>query len=138
MTPIQHQELKDAIVRAVPKILEREERMFENFKYNLSQTPITSDWYNLASENEQQMIAQLFYESLPSQISLADVLLALNGSEGLYAIFTGGNFFKLHVDANLKVDGWKNTDIKWNLTLPLDEQEPEVLEWLHGVLVSKK
>lgn len=78
-------------------------------------------------------------------INLADVLRAIevriqkepDGMPMFPCMGTNGAFYKFQYnpvdgDPVLIRDG---ENINWNLALPLDEQEPEVIEFLHKILV---
>lgn len=59
-------------------------------------------------------------------ITIADVLRAIHKVEGIYAT--------IDTKGQLNVSPFKG-DTQWNLALPLDEQEPEVIEFLAKILL---
>ena len=65
-----------------------------------------------------------------SEITLADVLRAIQRKEyDGYGIDAEGFFLRYEGNSE-----WAVTPNRWNLALPLDEQEPEVTEFLAKVL----
>lgn len=69
-------------------------------------------------------------------ITLADVLRAISekqkadASVPVWAIDPSGEFFDQSTSDGSPI----YLGVVWNLTLPLDEQEPEVIEFLHKIL----
>lgn len=85
----------------------------------------------------------LFHEStvfdvIGRPITLADVLRAIEGLDGPeLAVNNEGQFFVfLGAGNGERSDSWEGTTTAWNLALPLDEQEPEVIEFLHKILCA--
>lgn len=65
-------------------------------------------------------------------ITLADVLKSFQGNtKAPVGVDMNGRF----LDCDDDMTEWKILDVRWNLALPLDDQEPEVIEFLHKILV---
>lgn len=77
-------------------------------------------------------------ETFPGRpITLADVLRAIEATpdkDGTLLIDTSGQWFGLNSKLALARGGYLHRELNWNLSLPLDEQEPEVVEFIAKVL----
>jgi hypothetical protein len=67
-------------------------------------------------------------------ITLADVLRAMKNAQ--WSVNAHGTFWRTieYPNGGFDSKGFANEGGKWNLALPLDEQEPEVIEFLHKIL----
>lgn len=132
------QELRDAIVRAVPEIVEwRCEGC--NVKYAEYVNGCPNCWSDTLSREEN-------YERFPKRgvnmmhrpIRLSDVLRAMASFPALYAIDVDGNFRVKDILEHrwkLVVETESPRIMFWNLTLDsLNDQSPETIEFLYSII----
>lgn len=106
-------ELKEAIQRAVPDTMELVE---------------WCAWHDRATEKSCKDCLHM-----ERPLELADVLRALqNNDKAPVGVDVNGYF--LDCDDDMKE--WWQLDLRWNLAETLDDQTPEVWDFLHGIIVK--
>ena len=109
------QKIREVCIKANLEIENRNDYIIDDFTNQLSQAPITEDWFNSASEDIRNVMKDILYGCVSPVISLEDIL--------------GAKYFSMPMQRSILS--------RWKFGKPLKDQLEPTINFLYEIFYGK-